>query len=126
MKPQQFGLLPDAPDEFETFWAAYPRHVARLAAEKAFARARGKASLETLLAGVARYREQMPADPRFQAHPATWLNAGRWMDEDLRGGAPMRKGGEDWFDECKRLHDGACGLSRWTHHTRKILDAGRR
>ena len=32
----------------------------------------------------------------------------------------------DWFEECKAMHSGACGLSQQVHHTRKIIDAGKR
>jgi hypothetical protein len=66
--------------DFEIFYQAYPRHTARAAAEKAFARAIKKTTLEILLAAVER---QKPAwtDPQFIPHPATWLNQGRWADE---------------------------------------------
>lgn len=69
-------------DEFEEFWGIYPRRVAKLAALKAFTKARKIASLDDILAGARRYAaERANEDQQFTAHPASWLNAGRWMDE---------------------------------------------
>ncbi len=70
--------------DFKTWYAAYPRHVAPDAAERAYRKARKKASAETLLAGVDFYRETKPdyADWRY---PATWLNGGGWKDEASTG-----------------------------------------
>jgi len=65
-------------DDFEAFWRAYPRKVGKLAAERAYGKARKLATAEELLAGVARYRKPSYAD---WCHPTTWLNQGRWLDE---------------------------------------------
>lgn len=67
---------------FETFWEAYPRKVGKGTARKAFDRlmARKNApSLHDLLAGIVRYEASI-TDPRFIAHPTTWLNGERWLD----------------------------------------------
>lgn len=32
---------------------------------------------------------------------------------------------EDYFEECKRIHGGECGLDRWRHHLRKEREAAR-
>jgi hypothetical protein len=66
--------------EFDQFWAVYPRHVKKLAAMKAFTKARTFATLEDILAGVERYKQIKPAYADW-AHAPSWLNAGRWMDE---------------------------------------------
>lgn len=78
-------------DDFETFWQAYPRKVAKLQARKAFTSALKREASGEILAGVARYA----ADPNlpereFIPHPATWLNGDRWADEPL----PPRRGSE--------------------------------
>jgi hypothetical protein len=64
--------------DFEAFYRQYPRHA------KAYRTAITKklATPEQLLAGAMRYAaERQGQDPRYTAHPATWLNAGRWADE---------------------------------------------
>jgi hypothetical protein len=68
--------------EFETFYAAYPKHEGRAPAEKAWAKV--DAPLEVLLAAVKR----QAASPNWQKDggryipmPATWLNQRRWEDE---------------------------------------------
>lgn len=72
---------PDA-DPFYLFWQAYPRHVGKLAAEKAFAKARKHASADAIIAGARRYAaERAGQDPAYTKHPATWLNGGCWSDE---------------------------------------------
>ena len=73
------GLIED----FAEWYAAYPRKVGKQAALKAYRRARKVAAADELLDGL---RKQLPklsaAEPRFQPHPSTWLNEGRWEDED--------------------------------------------
>ena len=65
---------------FEEFWAVYPRKVAKGAARKAYRNALNRATVEEILAGAKRYSASKP-EPQFTAHPATWLNADRWLDE---------------------------------------------
>ena len=66
--------------EFETWYAAYPKKVAPALALRAYLKARLKADAATLLAGIDRYRQTKPAYADW-AHPASWLNAERWLDE---------------------------------------------
>lgn len=70
--------------EFETFWRAFPRRTAKLAALKAYRKARQMASAEHILEGVAQYRRRKPSYADW-CHPTTFLNQGRWMDEPDRG-----------------------------------------
>ncbi len=101
--------------DFEQFWKVFPRRVGKLAARKAYEKAqRTGATAEELLDGVALYLRHKPSYADY-CYPASWLNAGRWQDE---WGAPeqVQADQEDWFDECKRMHAGACGLSRYRHH----------
>lgn len=66
--------------DFERFWAAFPRKVGKLAAQRAWMKAVQFATLEEILAGVERYKAMKPAYADW-CHPATWLHQGRWMDE---------------------------------------------
>jgi len=63
----------------EIFWPAYPNKVAKPAALKAYLRARKRASLETIMAGLERYANK--TDDRHWANGATWLNNDRWEDQ---------------------------------------------
>ncbi|WFU53027.1 helix-turn-helix domain-containing protein [Bradyrhizobium pachyrhizi] len=71
--------------DFDRWYAAYPRRVGRLAAAKAYQKAVDQgASPAELLNGAMRFAAECDRDrreARFIPHPATWLNAGRWMDE---------------------------------------------
>lgn len=72
-----------AEDEFDQFWRLYPLRVGKLAAVKAYAKARKTASQDEILQGVSRYVEHKPEWQAY-AHPATWLNQGRWADEPFQ------------------------------------------
>jgi hypothetical protein len=97
-------------EEFAAFWAIYPRHIAKLAAEKAFKKARTKATFAELVDGVKRYIVGKPSYADY-AHAASWLNAGRWLDEY---DTPVKRTAMDWWTECQRVHGGKC-TKRWDH-----------
>lgn len=67
-------------DQFDDFWRAYPRRVAKGAARLAFAKALRKTTLETMLKALESYIRHKPEQIDY-CHPATWLNAERWEDE---------------------------------------------
>jgi hypothetical protein len=83
----------DVDDAFDRFWTAFPKHVGKLDARKAFAKALQQASADELIAGAQRYavteraRIEREGTPQFTKHPASWLRAGKWMDE--LNGAPV-------------------------------------
>lgn len=70
---------------FDRFWNAYPRHVNKQGAIKAFNKANiDSEMLETILAAIERQKasDQWTKDNgQFIPHPATWLNQRRWEDE---------------------------------------------
>lgn len=71
-------------DEFETlFWPTYPRKIGKLAAHRAYVRARRNGATAPQLAdGAAAFAAQVAGkEAQFIAHASTWLNGGRWMDE---------------------------------------------
>lgn len=73
-------ILPSPNSDFDRFWAVFPRRVAKLAAIRAWAKALRLAAADEIIAGVERYKRHKP-DYADWCHPATWLNAGRWMDD---------------------------------------------
>lgn len=80
-------------DDFERFWAAYPRRIAKGRARTAFKTAIKLTDLETMLKAIDTYKRRKPERIDFK-HPATWLNGECWDDEwpepakSLSGGAP--------------------------------------
>ena len=100
---------------FNQFWNAYPRKVGKLAAHRAFQKARlHGATLPALLEGVERYKRGKPSYADW-AHPTTWLTQGRWMDEY----GPLSST-QPW--DCP--HTPACD-ARWQCHQRTEMDAYR-
>jgi hypothetical protein len=64
---------------FVEFYTAYPRHVARAAAWKAWP---GDNLLPTIMAALEWQAQEMRTRPADKIpHPATWLNGKRWEDE---------------------------------------------
>ena len=78
--------------DFLDFYAAYPRHVGKEAARRAFVKAvKAGTPAADIIEGARRYAAATAAagtETRYVAHPATWLNAGRWSD-DMEDAAPV-------------------------------------
>jgi hypothetical protein len=83
---QEAVCTPQCLDEmWESFWALYPRHVAKLAARKAWAKTRPEdhvAILEALVSWRPVWRDK---DPEYLPHASTYLNGERWTDELPQG-----------------------------------------
>jgi hypothetical protein len=81
------------PEAFPAWYDAFPRHVARRAAARAYRAAlkRG-ASPEALLEAASRYRTESAGKDAVK-HPATWLNGDCWLDEpETTATAPIGPG----------------------------------
>lgn len=77
-------------DRFDEFWSVYPRRAAKTAARKAWIKAISSTPAQVIIDGAERYRDDPNRDDQFTAHPASWLNAGRWDDDPL----PERSSGK--------------------------------
>lgn len=72
----------DADPHFAAFWAAYPNKVSKGHARKAWLKAvRDGADPAQITVAAEKFRDKPGRDPRFTAHPATWLNGERWGDQ---------------------------------------------
>jgi hypothetical protein len=76
-------------DSFDEFWEIYPRKAGKQEARKVFKRALSNATLADILAGARRYASDPNREAQYTAHPATWLNQGRWADEPLPPRSPV-------------------------------------
>lgn len=81
--PKGRTLRPAADPGFAEFWKTYPRRTGKGQAEKAWTAATRHTPPETIIAGAVRYAQDpnLPDEPRFVPHPATWLNGRRWEDD---------------------------------------------
>lgn len=79
----------DCSDLFNQFWAAYPKHIAKQSAVKAFEKLKpDEKLLEAMLKAIARQKESKQWEKdggAFIPYPATWLNQRRWEDELPQG-----------------------------------------
>ena len=76
---------PEPPsEEFENWWATYPRKVGKRKAETAWKSALTRTDVETLNAATqqfADHHKQACTESRFIPHATTWLNRDGWNDE---------------------------------------------
>ena len=71
---------------FAAFWKTYPKKVGKDAAEKVWARKVKAEDVQAVMDALDKHRstEQWTQEGgRFIPHPSTWLNQGRWKDEEL-------------------------------------------
>lgn len=86
VKKERDKSLSRSDDGFDEFWAVVPRKVAKGAALKAYHSALKQTDAETILRGMIAYAaSRLGQDQQYTAHPATWLNAGRWADDAKAG-----------------------------------------
>ncbi|QQM15139.1 helix-turn-helix DNA-binding domain protein [Gordonia phage Banquo] len=69
------------PEGFAEFWQAYPKKADKGHARKAYAKAIDVATVEEIIAGAKRYRDDPKREQRFTKNPGTWLNGECWEDE---------------------------------------------
>lgn len=67
---------------FDEFWTAYPRKTDKGNARKAWVKATKEHDPQALIAAARVYAASKP-EPKFTAHPSTWLNGERWDDQPL-------------------------------------------
>jgi len=88
-------------EDFERFWKTYPRRVAKVAAYVAWKKSLLMADPESIISGAEVYASDPNRSDEYTAHPASWLNAGRWEDDPLpsRGATDRTKGEiqDDYF-----------------------------
>jgi hypothetical protein len=83
-------------DEFETWWTAYPKKVAKGTAVKAWKGAISKTSIGVLLDSVKAYAIKVAnTEQQYILHAATWLNQERWNDEP----EPVKWNLDAWMNE---------------------------
>jgi hypothetical protein len=68
---------------FTEFWNEYPRKLDKGKAKRAFASALTRASLEDILAGAIRYKNDPNRLDEYTKYPASWLNADSWENGPL-------------------------------------------
>jgi hypothetical protein len=84
--PAGIEIGSDADPDFAAFWDVYPRRVAKGQARKAWKTAVVKRAVDpkVIILGAERYRddrERLSRPIEYTAHPATWLNGERWLEQ---------------------------------------------
>lgn len=81
-------------EDFDSFWAAYPKKVGKPQAAKSFAKAIKRSDIRTILAGLDRAkasRDWVKNGGQFIPHPTTWLNRDGWNDNEADPDPPGTK-----------------------------------
>ena len=98
----------DEDDQFNQFWAIYPKKQSKLDARKKFDKAMKIATLPELLESLNKQKLSLDwtkEDGRYIPQPSTWLNKGMWLDEEAFD-APVvtKKAFKDLSFEEKQAH----------------------
>ena len=80
LEPTKQELLNQA---FDKFWSVYPKKADKPLALRSFTKALGRATLDIIIAGAERYRDDPNREPCFTKNPSTWLNADAWENAPL-------------------------------------------
>ena len=76
-----FGSIEELDDDFNAFWAAYPRKVGKALCRKVYVRALAKIKADELLEKTHAFAASCSGkEVKFIPHPSTWLNQERWND----------------------------------------------
>lgn len=71
---------------FEKFWKAYPKKIGKKAAEKSWSKIKSSTETLTLILNALEWQKKCDQWKRengqYIPHPSTYLNQGRWMDEN--------------------------------------------
>jgi len=68
---------------FDEFWKIYPLKIGKGKALTAFMKAIRTTDADIIIKGALRYKSDPNRTKTYTAHPTTWLNAHRWLDEPL-------------------------------------------
>lgn len=95
------SVEPSLTDGFETFWKAYPNRVAKGAAVKAWLKVvQKKIPLAEILSAIENQKDSVLSKTRdggkYIPHPASWLNAERYLDEIPQSKKPTIENGDTW------------------------------
>ena len=98
---------PVSDERFDLFWKAYPRHVAKQNAVRAFSKLNPNDDLfQTILKDIEARKKTnawSKEGGQFIPHPATYLNGRRWEDEMPKPSPPVNAGRKapkiDWGDD---------------------------
>ena len=80
LEPTKQELLNQA---FNKFWAVYPKKDDKPLAKRSFEKALHRTTLEVIVAGAERYRDDPNREAGFTKNPSTWLNADAWANGPL-------------------------------------------
>lgn len=89
----------EAGEDFDEFWKAYPKKVAKAQAQKAWSKLKpDKALLTVIIEALKRQKQSaqwLRDNGQYIPYPATWLNGRRWED-DLKQSSQMSPKYEDF------------------------------
>jgi hypothetical protein len=80
LEPTKQELLNQA---FDKFWAVYPKKDDKPLALRSFIKALDRTTLDVIIAGAERYRDDPNREAGFTKNPSTWLNADAWANGPL-------------------------------------------
>jgi hypothetical protein len=87
---------------FEQFWKTYPKKDDKPLAKRSFEKALNRATIDVIVAGAERYRDDPNRDPAYTKNASTWLNADAWENGPLPAPKAKRANWEDAADLARK------------------------
>lgn len=82
LEPPVFTSITKSFPAFESFWKAYPKHIGKGEAYKAWKQGNCESKAEFIITAVGAQMAYFQAQgPKYTPNPATWLNQKRWDDD---------------------------------------------
>ena len=70
-------------EQFDKFWSVYPKKDDKPLALRSFEKALKRSTVDVIVAGAERYRDDPNREGLFTKNPSTWLNADAWENGPL-------------------------------------------
>jgi predicted transcriptional regulator len=95
----------DIDEQFDRFWKVYPKKDDKPLARRSFEKALKRATIDVIVAGAERYRDDPNRELGFTKNGSTWLNADAWNNGPLPPRKQKRANWEDAADLARKYRE---------------------
>ena len=92
-------------EQFERFWKIYPKKDDKPVARRSFEKALKTTTLDVIIAGAERYRDDPNREAEFTKNGSTWLRAESWNNGPLPARKQKRANWEDAADLARKYRE---------------------
>lgn len=97
--------ISDVEEQFDRFWKVYPKKDDKPLARRSFEKALKRTTIDVIVAGAERYRDDPNRELEFTKNGSTWLNADAWNNGPLPPRKQKRANWEDAADLARKYRE---------------------